>query len=311
MRKVFTSGLRIVFDYLAPGRILHRNNNFRAATFASIVITVLDVAVLYFVFFGIPQNSTEVQFKLTTAVSYMLLRALLATALQFSPKRLLPATPAFCNENVLFLSVFLRAYPIFSLAIIISIHLFKLSAWGFFQGPSELSLPNIFPNDVIVIEHHYFKKNSARRGDLVVYERAGNFLISRIAAIPGDTVSIRNGALSVNGQTQNLQAMRTCIPVASKLYQAIEEENDAGKYTVLIGGCDVEISYRIGAVDVMTNEIVLVHDNRSRFGNMFSSLEKVPIDMSVFKVQASSLLHRPRFIHRSSSADRADIRLSE
>ncbi len=313
MKKVLRNGLEVFLAYLAPGRLLLRNNNHSAAAFVTAVITILDVVVVYFVWFDVPDNRAEVQAKLTTAIVYMLLRALVAISLKFLPKYSFAYIPDIGRRNAHSLSIFLATYPFLILGFIASVHVFKLSAWGFYQGPSTLSIPTLYPNEVIVIEHNYFKKNAAFRGDLVVYQRVDNFFISRVAAIPGDIIGIKNGAILLNGQVRRLQSMNMCISVADRSYQAIEEEIEinTGRYIALIGNCGAEISYSMKSTEVFANEIVLIYDNRSESGTLFSSLPSVPIATDVFKVPASALLHRPKFIYWSPLDGRADIVLNK
>ncbi len=73
--------------------------------------------------------------------------------------------------------------------------------------PSSSMEPTLQINDRLIIEKMSYRFNEPERGDIIVFNatealQAENFdeaFIKRIIGIPGDTVSVRNGQVTVNG----------------------------------------------------------------------------------------------------------------
>ena len=57
--------------------------------------------------------------------------------------------------------------------------------------------PNVTDGDVFRIEE--VPLSDLKRGDLVVIENKGNLLLKRLIGLPGETVSIQNGIIFING----------------------------------------------------------------------------------------------------------------
>ncbi|MBI2435595.1 MAG: signal peptidase I [Candidatus Hydrogenedentes bacterium] len=79
--------------------------------------------------------------------------------------------------------------------VIIAGYFFAFRGMRFFAVPSQSMEPALLPGDQLVTLHesHY------QRGDIVVLrEENGEYLVKRIAGLPGDSILITEGALFIN-----------------------------------------------------------------------------------------------------------------
>ncbi|HOD94541.1 MAG TPA: signal peptidase I [Candidatus Hydrogenedentes bacterium] len=66
----------------------------------------------------------------------------------------------------------------------------------FFMVPSASMEPTLFAGDMIVT----FNQKAYARGDIVVMKHEGEYLVKRIIGLPGDSLTIIDGALFINGK---------------------------------------------------------------------------------------------------------------
>ena len=73
--------------------------------------------------------------------------------------------------------------------------------------PTPSMSPTIQVNDRILVDKLYFKYSGINRGDIIVFNPPANLdnptgdpWIKRVIGLPGDTVQIKDGKVSVNGQ---------------------------------------------------------------------------------------------------------------
>ncbi len=90
------------------------------------------------------------------------------------------------------------AYVFILVAAVWLIYLFGFREMRFFMVPSSSMAPTLRSGDQILTlnEEHY------RRGDIVVVLVPGEegYIVKRIVGLPGDTLSIHEGALFLNGE---------------------------------------------------------------------------------------------------------------
>ena len=55
--------------------------------------------------------------------------------------------------------------------------------------------------DVIVADLHAYNRTQPRRGDVIVLQHGEYTLIKRIIGLPGDSITMTNGKVTVNGTT--------------------------------------------------------------------------------------------------------------
>ena len=85
--------------------------------------------------------------------------------------------------------------------------------FSFFFGVSQIDgtsmRPTLSDNEYVFYAHKYYKDNEIKLGDIILFEvkNEENLFIKRVVGIPGDTIKMKNGILSVNGikKTGNLE----------------------------------------------------------------------------------------------------------
>ena len=76
-------------------------------------------------------------------------------------------------------------------------------ATGRFKVEGSSMEPSIYPNEYVLVDKLSYRLGQPQRGDVVVfnYPRATEKdFIKRVIGLPGETVSIANGVVSINGQ---------------------------------------------------------------------------------------------------------------
>jgi len=74
-----------------------------------------------------------------------------------------------------------------------------------FYIPSGSMIPTLMVGDRVLTNKFIYRFEDPERGDVVVFrsvEGGNEDLIKRVVGVPGDKISVRNGALSVNGERQ-------------------------------------------------------------------------------------------------------------
>lgn len=66
------------------------------------------------------------------------------------------------------------------------------------DGPSML--PTLETGDRVLVDKLGYRFTEPERDDVVLVQREGQLLIKRVAALPGETVSARNGTFYVDGE---------------------------------------------------------------------------------------------------------------
>ncbi len=110
-------------------------------------------------------------------------------------------TPKFSRRAGLLLWRFLTSHKAGLITLLFLLYgLLYLLAWRemrFFLVPSSSMEPTLLRGDYIVTLNHA----AYRRGDIVVIldPMSGDYLVKRIAGLPGDTLLVKGGALFLNG----------------------------------------------------------------------------------------------------------------
>ncbi|MDF2936939.1 MAG: signal peptidase [Paenibacillaceae bacterium] len=114
------------------------------------------------------------------------------------------------------------------------------------EGPSME--PTIHAKDRFWVDTDYYAAHSVERGDLIVYETAGGkFYVKRVVGLPGDTVSMENNRLYVNGQEQNEPYIETEVQKATQAGRMYNMDFD--EKTVGSGGYFVLGDNRVNSLD--------------------------------------------------------------
>jgi signal peptidase I len=59
--------------------------------------------------------------------------------------------------------------------------------------------PTLEEGDEVLTDTTYFRRQSPKDGDVVVFRHHGIYLVKRIVAMPGEKVSSANGQIAING----------------------------------------------------------------------------------------------------------------
>jgi signal peptidase I len=84
-----------------------------------------------------------------------------------------------------------------------------------FYIPSESMVPTLEVGDRVFVNKFIYRFTEPERGDIIVFESVNggeDDLIKRVVALPGDSVAVRGGVLSVNEEPQNEPYLNREIP---------------------------------------------------------------------------------------------------
>ncbi len=87
-------------------------------------------------------------------------------------------------------------YIAIALLTVACAYAFGFRGLRFFMVPSGSMEPTLLPSDMIVT----VKEPNYHRGDIVVLRHDGEYLVKRITGLPGDAVTVFDGALLINGK---------------------------------------------------------------------------------------------------------------
>ncbi len=80
-----------------------------------------------------------------------------------------------------------------------------------FQVAGLSMAPALEDRDYLLVDRLFFRQEGLGRGDMVVFRTEGDrrFLVKRIAGLPGETVAIHDGHLTVGGRSVDHQSFPT------------------------------------------------------------------------------------------------------
>ena len=112
----------------------------------------------------------------------------------------------------------------------------------------------LMPGDTIVADMHAYKTRKAMPGDIVLFHHHDIVLVKRLIAIEGDSVSGKNGNISVNGA-------EIAEPYVSHTGDASDNMNNFGPIKVPVGEIfvlgdnrDVSLDSRLPEFGNVTNQ---------------------------------------------------------
>ncbi|HPO16964.1 MAG TPA: signal peptidase I [Candidatus Hydrogenedentes bacterium] len=170
----------------------------------------------------------------------------------------LPHAQPSSPQNASLLWTFFHSHKVGLLTLLILLYgLLYLFAWRdmrFFLVPSSSMEPALLRGDYILTLNH----SPYQRGDIVVIidAQSGEYLVKRIAGLPGDRVTVQGGALFLNGK------------YVSEPYIA-----EPMKYEIT------------DPVTVPANQVFLLGDNRNNSDDSHVNRQCDPISKIVGKVQ--------------------------
>ena len=78
----------------------------------------------------------------------------------------------------------------------VGLYFFAYRNMRFFIVPTSSMTPSLYPEDMLVT----LKERQYTRGDIVVAYDDGEYVVKRIVGLPGDNISVVDGALFINGK---------------------------------------------------------------------------------------------------------------
>jgi signal peptidase I len=96
---------------------------------------------------------------------------------------------------------------IFMLFLLVDVS--QLTGLKTFIIPTTANEPRILVNDRAVADMRAYEDCEPEYGDFVVFDRAGEFIVFPVVALPGDTLEIINNKLVINGKACQYKLLRT------------------------------------------------------------------------------------------------------
>ncbi|NLN93933.1 MAG: signal peptidase I [Candidatus Hydrogenedens sp.] len=196
-----------------------------------------------------------------------------------------PGNPAFTGkdqpgQSLIRKLLYSKQIGLWVLFIVLAILLFFFVGRNmrFFMVPSASMEPTLFPGDMIVT----LNEPEYKRGDVIVLEKDEEFLVKRIVGLPGDSLSIIDGALFINGKYASEPYVResmqyyidepVLIPPGCFFYlgdnRNMSEDSSRG-YAHFAGDYDEEtrLSY-LGVLDDIVGKVRCIYYPYNRLGSL-------------------------------------------
>jgi signal peptidase I len=152
---------------------------------------------------------------------------------------------------------------------------FRISGFRVYDIPASSMSPTIEIGDAIVVDQHYLRGRKPGRGDVVVFRHRDLFLVKRIIALGGDTISSVDGQVSVNGSPLQEPYAVHRTPQFTQ-----PEQNN------------------FGPVKVPEGEVFVAGDNRDE--SLDSRIRSGEYDYG--PVYASDLIGKPLYVFKSTAS---------
>jgi len=144
-----------------------------------------------------------------------------------------------------------------------------------FRVPAASIYPNIAPNDRILVDKTAYRKTDPQRGDLVLFkpptEHWRTHYIKRVVALPGDTVSMEQGLLHINGRKLPLEPVEPAavnapeVRIDGRLLEGefFEETNSSSKQLVFLAPPNYDAVLGFAELTVPKYHCFVLGDNRN------------------------------------------------
>lgn len=78
----------------------------------------------------------------------------------------------------------------------------RILGYAPYRVPSRSMAPTIIPEQIVIMRSGYYTRHEPQRGDIVLFLNSedGNVWIKRVVGLPGETVSIKDGVVLIDGR---------------------------------------------------------------------------------------------------------------
>ena len=104
--------------------------------------------------------------------------------------------------------------------------------------------PNYYDHEYLIIDEITYRLNEPKRGDVIVFklpQDTGRSLIKRIIGLPGETVNIKNGSITISKDGKSFILDEKYLPFDLKTYGEVNTVLGSDEFFVL--GDNREFSY--------------------------------------------------------------------
>lgn len=174
--------------------------------------------------------------------------------------------------------------------------------YGLYHMPGGSMLPTLDVGERFVAAKGAYRDRLPRRGEVVMFEMPDGVYVKRVIGLPGDRVSLRDGALYINDAPVPRRLVGTEVPVPGSAMQArrYEEALPGGAaYEILVSNPASPLN-NTPVYDVPDGQLFVLGDNRDR-----SADSRMP---GVGFVPVSAVVEKPTYVYWS--ADRGRIGLA-
>ena len=78
----------------------------------------------------------------------------------------------------------------------------RIIGYSPYRVPSRSMAPTVNPGQIVIVRAGYYRRHQPQRGEIVVFfhEGDGNSWIKRVVGLPGESIAIEDGVVSIDGR---------------------------------------------------------------------------------------------------------------
>ncbi|MFA7693623.1 MAG: signal peptidase I [Candidatus Hydrogenedentales bacterium] len=162
----------------------------------------------------------------------------------------------------------------------VALYFFAWREMRFFLVPSRSMEPTLNPEDMVIT----LNQPQYARGDIVVWSEEGEYVVKRLIGLPGDTVSVVDGALFLNGKYASepyiYEAMDYTIETPISVPQGaffylgdnrnISDDSSGDVLDLGMKSLGLPAHHRFADLDAIIGKVVFRYYPYTRFGSVSS-----------------------------------------